>query len=377
MSKSNRARVVLALAILPGLAACGGGGSSSSTTSAPTGNTSNNTPTTQARIQAAQTTASTNAQCTSLTPFYWEIGDQNGASVSGTGGDNSSSPPNSATLMAIASASKWVFGSYVLEKLNISTSNPLTAGQIQYLNFTSGYHNLDDATCMASTSVGGCFGASNLAGGLNSDQTAADVGKFFYNGGHMQAFAVNALGLGGDYDSTTSNSPKLAAEISTYVGQDVSLLYSNPSLAGGIATTPAAYTAFLRHILSGDLRMKNYLGTNAVCAAANSSGCPTAIYSPVNQSAPGLPDDVSTEAWHYSLGHWVEDDPSVGDGSFSSPGADGFYPWIDASKTYYGVLARYVPIATANSMPPAQKPYITSVYCGRLIRKAWLTGQAQ
>ena len=48
----------------------------------------------------------------------------------------------------------------------------------------------------------------------------------------------------------------------------------------------------------------------------------------------------STESWHYSIGHWVEDDPAVGDGAFSSAGAFGFYPWIDASKTYYGVLAR-------------------------------------
>jgi len=30
----------------------------------------------------------------------------------------------------------------------------------------------------------------------------------------------------------------------------------------------------------------------------------------------------------------------VGDGAFSSPGAFGFYPWIDRTKTNYGVLAR-------------------------------------
>jgi hypothetical protein len=72
------------------------------------------------------------------------------------------------------------------------------------------------------------------------------------------------------------------------------------------------------------------------------------------------------ESWHYSIGHWVEDDPKVGDGAFSSPGAFGFYPWIDASKTYYGVVAR------------AEAPgALESVYCGRLIRKAWVTGGAQ
>jgi len=56
----------------------------------------------------------------------------------------------------------------------------------------------------------------------------------------------------------------------------------------------------------------------------------------------------------------------VGDGAFSSPGAFGFYPWIDRTKTSYGVVAR-------NEMGGA----LTSVFCGRLIRKAWVTGTPQ
>ena len=68
----------------------------------------------------------------------------------------------------------------------------------------------------------------------------------------------------------------------------------------------------------------------------------------------------------YAAGHWVEDDPVTGDGAFSSPGAFGFYPWIDQSKTYYGVVARM-----------AQNGAWPSVQCGRLIRKAWLSGTAQ
>ena len=71
------------------------------------------------------------------------------------------------------------------------------------------------------------------------------------------------------------------------------------------------------------------------------------------------------EAWHYSYAHWVEDGPAVGDGAFSSPGALGFYPWIDATKTTYGVLARVQP-----------NGYWASVLCGRLIRKAFTSGHA-
>jgi hypothetical protein len=57
----------------------------------------------------------------------------------------------------------------------------------------------------------------------------------------------------------------------------------------------------------------------------------------------------------------------VGDGAFSSPGALGFYPWIDASKRWYGILARRAP------GPEGNQGYL-SARCGRQIRKAWITG---
>ena len=58
--------------------------------------------------------------------------------------------------------------------------------------------------------------------------------------------------------------------------------------------------------------------------------------------------------------------PNVGDGAFSSPGLFGFYPWVDASKSYYGILARVMPAGA-----------LDSVGCGRIIRKAWETGITQ
>lgn len=364
------------LALVLSSAACGGG-SSSGSPSPGTGSGGTNNPaplTNQERTQAADTTVSSDQACTSLTPFYWEIGDKGGALASGTGGDRSSAPPGSTRLMAIASASKWVFSAYALEKLDASASNPLTAAEVRYLNFTSGYVNMSDASCLLTDSVGGCFSASNLVGGTNGDQTAADEGHFYYNGGHMQAMAMNVFSLSGDYINGLGKSPTLNTEIMGGIGNGVNLYYANPSLAGGIATTAGDYAAFLRAILSGSLRMKDYLSADAICAHANSSDCPTAIYSPVNQSAPGMSNNISDEAWHYSLGHWIEDDPKVGDGAFSSPGADGFYPWIDSTVTYYGILARY---DNDSSAAPGQEPYILSVYCGRAVRKAWLTGMVQ
>lgn len=380
MDSRTRLPKLLGLLLFVLLTACGKGSSPDTGSGGSSGTASGGGSggiTQQERMQAAEATASGDSLCTGLTPFYWEIGDKDGVLDSGTGGDSSGTPPNSETLMAIASASKWIFAAYALEKLDISGSKPLTTAQAQELNFTSGYDNMADSSCLLTTTVGDCLNAANPLGGLNSDRNSSDVGHFFYNGGHMQTLAVTTFSLGGDYINFVSGTPKLATDIESYVGQDLVLDYSNPSLSGGADTTAATYGAFLRKILDGDLRMKDYLGADAVCAHTNSSDCPSALYSPVDETARGPVNNVSDEAWHYSLGHWIEDDPTVGDGAFSSPGAGGFYPWIDASVTYYGVLARYVPIVQANAAPAKQKPYVLSVYCGRAIRKAWLTGKTQ
>ena len=70
------------------------------------------------------------------------------------------------------------------------------------------------------------------------------------------------------------------------------------------------------------------------------------------------------------------DDPSgAGDGAYSSPGFYGFYPWIyidptNAANAWYGIVAREVNTGNANA-------FRDSIVCGRLIRRAWLTGVAQ
>ena len=162
--------------------------------------------------------------------------------------------------------------------------------------------------------------------GTNGDYTAANDGKFFYNGGHMEAHAV-LFGLG------ALNNAGLAAELKSQLSPDGSLFYTQPQLAGGVYTSSAAYASVLRKMLGGQLRMGALLGSHPVCT--NPRSCVNAVSAPIPAS----------ESWHYSIGHWVEDDPNVGDGAFSSAGLFGFYPWIDASRTWYGVLARVRPPA--------------------------------
>jgi hypothetical protein len=315
------------------VAACGGGADGPGT--APVADPAN-----AARVAAATTTAAsaTNA-CAAVKPFYWEIGDRNGKLASGS--IASTSDPTlytAATSMNIASASKWLYASYFVQR----QGGALSPEDIKFLTFRSGYTSF--AICLPGQTVQQCV--DFLANGTHTDATD---GKFAYDGGHMEKHAsINGLGpLGND---------ALAAEIRSRLGSDVGLAYSQPQLAGGVVTTADDYARFLRTVLANGLLMHDALGTHSVCT--NPLNCSEAVSTPIPPEA----------SWHYSIGHWVEDDPNVGDGAFSSAGLFGFYPWIDAGKTTYGIVARHV----AN-MEAAQ----TSVQCGVLIRKAWFTASPQ
>jgi len=314
--------------------ACGGGGSAGTPPPPPPAPAPglNDAARTAAATATAQST--TNA-CASLPSFYWEIGDRAARIASGSvHASGAILTYTSSTNLAIASASKWMWGAYVAEK----RGGTLSASDIKHLTFTSGYSNFD--TCAPGDTVGSC-----LATGSNGSYSASTDGKFFYNGGHMQKHA-SLMGLDG------ADNAALATEVRSQIGTEIAMSYIQPQPAGGVRTNADEYGKFLRKMLTGDLRMGGMLGTQSVCT--NPTTCTAAVSTPI-------PTD---ESWHYSLGHWVEDDPTVGDGAFSSPGAFGFYPWIDAGKTYYGIVAREAIGGAA----------IESVKCGRLIRKAWLTG---
>jgi hypothetical protein len=150
--------------------------------------------------------------------------------------------------------------------------------------------------------------------------------------------------------------------LSPALGADWHFDYSQAQPAGGGRTTAGQYARFLRATVSGELQLGALLGQHKVCT--NPTVCPGgAVKTPIPLS----------EAWNYSFGHWVEDDPQVGDGAFSSPGAFGFYPWITADKRFYGLVAREEKRGLMTG-DPSDKPAIASVACGREIRAAWMDG---
>lgn len=91
-------------------------------------------PTEATRIAAATQTANTNPAC-SITAlpegFYWEIGDRNGLRASGSVVGNRTPAPTE--VIAIASASKWLYSTYVLQKVG-----SVRQSDVPFLNFTSG-----------------------------------------------------------------------------------------------------------------------------------------------------------------------------------------------------------------------------------------------
>ena len=335
-------RTTLVACCLAALTACGGGGGAGN--GSPTNPSPPTAPTAAARNQAAATTAQSNTNaCAVVQPFYWEVGDKTQRLGSGSVNKaGSATTYTAATQMSIASASKWMYGAYVAQQ----RGGVLTAQDIQFLNFRSGYTNFGFSGCERTDTVASC-----AARGSNGLQTPAHVDKFYYNGGHMQVHAT--IGPPGMALGALDNAG-LATEVRRLLGNDIELSYVQPQLAGGVVTNASSYALFLRKLLNNQLQLSGLLGKNAVCT--NPATCADAISTPITSGA----------NWHYALGHWVEDDPK-GDGAFSSAGAFGFYPWIDASKTNYGIVARFDAIGGGNE----------SAVCGMLIRKAWMTAQAQ
>jgi hypothetical protein len=348
------AAAVATLSVALILAACGGGGGDGGGSGGGGGGGDNPPPggiSLDARTSAATATAQSSSNaCAAVQPFYWEVGDVSGRIASGSVPGNNGNPVyTSTTLMPIASASKWIYGAYVVQLRH----GQLTDDDVTFLTFRSGYTNF--TRCLPDQTVDGCV--AYQSNGVHSNVTD---GLFSYGGGHMERHA-SLIGLG------PLDNAGLAAAIESQIGTDVApFAYSQPQLAGGVITSADAYAVFLRKILSGALLMKGALGTHAVCT--NPATCALAHNTPIPAS----------ESYHYSIGHWVEDDPVNGDGAFSSAGAFGFYPWIDASKVWYGIVARRDTSDTSDPGDPDSAGHgFASAQCGQLIRAAWIQGIAR
>jgi hypothetical protein len=270
--------------------------------------------------------------CKRISPFYLEIADKEQIIISEQIGD---SPFKRETVLPVASASKWIFAGYVVDKL----AGDLNQDIIQALTMRSGHTQFQVSSCIENDfkTVEEC-----AAFGNNSLQIPAHKKRFYYNNGHQQALAIS-LGLGG------MDKKQLSEEINHYLNLGDDLDFNSMQLGGGMSLSVASYAHFLSALLRGDLKLAQSLGSYKTCTWGDR--CPQALYSPVE-----LPDS-------YSIGHWVE---SL-DGAYSSAGLFGFYPWIDSQKRHYGIISRF---SVDFSDGIGYGPGYTSMLCGQAIRQA-------
>lgn len=315
-------------------------------------------PPTPGSVTAVTQTAGNDARCTAIQPFYWEIGNRDAALASGSSTQAGGTPVQADTVFPIASASKWIYGIYVVQQRGGAAN--LTANDVGFLNFTSGYTYMDSSTSRAvcsappsgPDSINHCLTLpSSTPGKTYASHDPDTSGLFYYNPGHQENHAGQ---LQPEINSLDASQLGAAIVVGTGVN-GITLRYNQPLLAGGVIASANDYAAILRAIVGGRLAMRDALGTHAVCAWIG-PGC-DAVRSP-----------ALTVQWHYSISHWIEDDPATGDGAFSSPGAFGFYPWIEANKQYYGVISRF-----ARSGDELQAG-LASSRCGQALRAAWETG---
>lgn len=279
------------------------------------------------RRAAVQATLEQAPACRDLGDAYWEIGDASGRLAWGQRGQG----VTAGRPIAIASASKWLWGAYVAERRGGSPSGDDVAA----LTMSSGRVGLNPLRCKG-----------RVADCLTGPADPALVGRFDYDGGHAQQQAAD-FGLG------ALDGPALAAEMRRVLGQELDFTFRSPQPAGGVIMAPAAYGRFLHKLATGGLRLSELLGSHAVCTLPGT--CPTAAKSPFGRN------------WHYSLHHWVED-AAGDDGAVSSAGAFGFYPWISADHALWGLLARHDASRHAGQ---------ASAACGALLRHAWISAAPQ
>ena len=284
--------------------------------------------------------AASGSDCTAAQPFYWEIGQSSGSPL--VSGQSGGTTYNRNTTVTLASASKWVFGAYVVERYNGIPTGSSGATIVSSLKMLEGHTSFGPVKCAFTSTVSACHTI-----GTNDNVDSSKVGYFNYGGGDGQYAAAGSslLNLGSKTKS------QLLSEVNSYLNLGSSFAYKNPGVSGGMEGNAADYATFLQNLMDGTYVMSSHLGASAVSTQCTQCNSP-----------------FGSADMHYSLHHWVEDNTggqlpggaslSAGDGSFSSAGAKGFYPWISSDKQYYGIIS---------TEGDSESSYI----CGKAIREAY------
>lgn len=247
-------------------------------------------------------------ECLHIGPLYWEIGDQRGTLEY----DIHGSTVHSESVLPADFASSWLFAAYVVQTRKLDQTDK------DALRMASGYSGMTRRACLFAKTAGEC---AQKAGSFDPQGR----GKPVYDQAPLQRWAA-ANGLA--HDTWAHLAERLRDAL------HVPLEAHAPQPATGVFISATSYALFLRKLLRGELALSRLLGKDAL---GDVQGSP------------------APKSWRYSYGHFVEDD-----GTLSSPGNFGFYPWI-AGKTY-GIVAR---------RSASRLAFVESLACGRALREAY------
>ncbi len=152
---------------------------------------------------------------------------------------------------------------------------------------------------------------------------------FFYGPAHMHVAAAMAERATGKAWGRI-----FEEEVVSPLGLDPRTAYTiaspqNPRVAGGVDTSGADYAVFLTELIAG-----RYLAGSRGELLSDQSGAARIAKSPIEPLG---------QEWRYALGSWKEcareayGDECAAASEYSSPGAYGFYPWLDLERGYWAV----------------------------------------
>ncbi len=179
--------------------------------------------------------------------------------------------------------------------------------------------------------------------------------SFFYGPTHMHIVAtMTEAATGGTWHEAFER------HLGTPVGTSRATGYrypsrENPRASGGATSTAEDYGKVLQALLAGEL-----LDEEARAALIRQRTSELSIE--------GIPDVARDgRAWQYALGCWRECEGEAyteaceAAGLASSPGAFGFYPWVDFARGYWGVLATRVLRGPNLTVPLGQAWYTAAI----------------
>jgi len=251
---------------------------------------------------------------------------------------------NSQTQMFIASSTKWITGATIMRlvdrgllrldmlvsELIPSFTGPKSSITLrQLLSFTSGIE--PDAACVGNAT----YGLADCVNAIAALPSKAPPGiQFRYGSSHLAVAARMA--------EVVTNKPWhliVSEEITTPLGLTVTRYANtiNPNPAGSLISNLDDYQRFLRMMWNdGELDGERYLSTAAVEQMQMDQTRGAAMV-----AASGIRLALGSR---YGLAQWVEVvNRQTGALEISSPGAFGFYPWIDRARDTFGVYSAFNP----------------------------------